>query len=181
MSKQRVESCFTIGPPQGPLRDTKGTWHWRINGWTANYSIHTNYPQLHLQFNHRGYMRQEIPLVHTKPNYGGIRWWFLCPKCSRRVSRLYKPSQAYCFFCRHCHDLTYESAQLSGTKMRKVVQATARKVDTTTREVRRWILLDSNPCFVHEVKRPVVNKVRDRRTGFALLVTQEARSKGLSI
>lgn len=181
MPKQRVETCFTLGPPLGPLTKTQGTWRWP-NGWQVDYSISTERSELYLFFKHNGMgLQQEIPLRHTKPNYGGLRWWFLCPKCNLRVSRLYKPPQVYCFFCRHCHDLTYESSQLSGTEIRKLYQRIAKKVQTTTREVRIWTGLESNPSFVHEVKRPALNKVRDRRVGFALELTKTARSKGLNI
>lgn len=49
-----------------------------------------------------------IYLVSTPCNYGGVRWWFACPGCQRRVQALYintkkgtKPE------CRHCLDLNY--------------------------------------------------------------------------
>lgn len=34
---------------------------------------------------------------------------------------------------------------------------------------------------VHEVKRPLIDKVRDRRSGIALEVTKRAREKALSL
>lgn len=43
----------------------------------------------------------------TPCNYGGERYWFLCPLCYRRVGVLYKKGDY--FRCRHCHDLTYAS------------------------------------------------------------------------
>ncbi len=54
---------------------------------------------------------QPITLQSTRPNYGGVRWWFTCPGCHRRAGRLYLPSGARFFACRRCHDLTYRSAQ----------------------------------------------------------------------
>lgn len=62
----------------------------------------------------------EIVLALTSCNYGGERYWFLCPgpgnrrKCFRRVGILYKPHYSDYFACRHCHDLTYASRNLSG-------------------------------------------------------------------
>ena len=56
-----------------------------------------------------------VPLLHTRPNYGGRRPWFLCPlakagvPCGRRVGKLYLRDRL--FGCRHCHELTYRSAQ----------------------------------------------------------------------
>ncbi len=50
----------------------------------------------------------EIGLTTTPCNYGGFRWWFLCPKCRKRVAKLYLWKY---FYCRHCHNLTYRSCQ----------------------------------------------------------------------
>ena len=180
MSKERVESCLTIGPPRGPLVDMSGTWYWRFLGCTARYSIHTKYQQLHVALDHRGHT-QEMQLVRTKPNFGGTRWWFLCPQCGRRVLLLHQPSNAKDFFCRHCHELTYESAQLSGTKESRSLKDFANKLHLRTRIARQWYRMETNPAHVHEIKRPELSKVRDRRTGNDLQFTKEARSKGLSV
>jgi hypothetical protein len=58
-----------------------------------------------------------VALTTTRPRYGGLRWWFVCPlaaggcPCGRRVAKLYLPPRGHYFGCRHCHDLTYRSAQ----------------------------------------------------------------------
>lgn len=49
-----------------------------------------------------------IKVDTTTPHYGGVRYWWLCPHCGRRVRILYGGSR---FLCRHCHNLTYETAQ----------------------------------------------------------------------
>lgn len=55
----------------------------------------------------------KVRLVSTSCNYGGNRWWFICPlivdglACRRRVGKLYKDGDY--FGCRHCYDLTYNS------------------------------------------------------------------------
>lgn len=60
---------------------------------------------------------ETVPLVTTRPRFGGLRWWFQCPLtgdgvyCGRRVGKLYLPPGATYFGCRHCYDLTYRSAQ----------------------------------------------------------------------
>jgi hypothetical protein len=46
-----------------------------------------------------------VPVVFTKCNYGGRRPWFICPRCSRRVGKLYLKSKYY--LCRHCNNLSY--------------------------------------------------------------------------
>lgn len=54
-------------------------------------------------------------LVSTPCNYGGVRWWFICPLiksgivCQRRVGVLYLGS-AY-FGCRNCFELVYQSSK----------------------------------------------------------------------
>jgi hypothetical protein len=65
-------------------------------------------------------LNYRIRLVTTRPRFGGLRWWFICPllvvngrPCGRRVGKLYLPPHARYFGCRHCHDLTYTSCQES--------------------------------------------------------------------
>ncbi len=56
-----------------------------------------------------------VQLTTTKQNFGGVRWWFVCPlvvnnrACNKRVGKLCLPSGARYFGCRHCYDLTYTS------------------------------------------------------------------------
>ena len=52
-----------------------------------------------------------VELSSTPCRYGSVRWWFRCPGCGKRVGCLYKAPGSYYFRCRHCHDLTYTSAQ----------------------------------------------------------------------
>jgi len=53
----------------------------------------------------------KIELTRTPCNYGGYRYWFLCPlarkgmMCGRRSGVLYKAGDY--FGCRHCYNLTY--------------------------------------------------------------------------
>ena len=66
----------------------------------------------------------KIELVTTPCNFGGFRYWFICPlrevryrytgrvvegkPCKRRVGKLYLPPSAKYFGCRHCYNLTYK-------------------------------------------------------------------------
>jgi hypothetical protein len=62
----------------------------------------------------------KVRLVTTKPNYGGRRWWFICPLVRRdggpprRVAKLYLPSGGKYFGSREAYGLTYTSCQESG-------------------------------------------------------------------
>jgi len=55
----------------------------------------------------------KIPLVTTKCNLGGKRYWFQCPwyangiYCGRRVGTIYLGGAR--FACRHCYQLSYAS------------------------------------------------------------------------
>lgn len=60
----------------------------------------------------------KIPLTTTPCYFGGKRYWFTCPwyvngkYCGRRVGVLFLGGKH--FACRHCHNLTYNSRNLSG-------------------------------------------------------------------
>lgn len=47
----------------------------------------------------------------TKCHFGKCRFWFKCPKCSKRIGLLYMLN--YYFKCRHCHNLTYSSRNMN--------------------------------------------------------------------
>ncbi len=63
--------------------------------------------------------RQKIEIFSTVCNYGGVRYWFLCPAvkdgvyCGNRVTKLFLPPGGVVFGCRDCYDLTYQSCQES--------------------------------------------------------------------
>ena len=60
-------------------------------------------------------LRQHSPLelrfTSSTPHFGGQRYWLVCPRCGKRVGKLYRPKMADKFECRHCHKLTYTSSQ----------------------------------------------------------------------
>lgn len=47
-----------------------------------------------------------IQLIQTSCNYGGHRYWWLCPKCHHKTSTLYC---AGLYVCRHCIGANYHS------------------------------------------------------------------------
>lgn len=57
----------------------------------------------------------KVRLTTTLCNFGGVRYWFICPLsrngvyCGRRVAKLYKAPGGSYFGCRHCYNLSYES------------------------------------------------------------------------
>jgi hypothetical protein len=54
--------------------------------------------------------QQLIPVTTVRPHLGGKRFYFQCG-CGRRAGRLYLPPGQGSYRCRHCHSLTYKSAQ----------------------------------------------------------------------
>ncbi len=56
--------------------------------------------------------KEIIYLTFTETNLGkgGIRFWFICPYCQKRVATLYKPIKdlSLPFKCRDCYNLTYK-------------------------------------------------------------------------
>ena len=54
---------------------------------------------------------QAFNITRTACNYGGWRYWFVCPRCKRRCAILYSYGYPGYFLCRKCHYLTYTSTQ----------------------------------------------------------------------
>ena len=88
-----------------------------------------------------------LNLATTKPLYGGLRWWMVCPlsingkPCKRRTRRLYLPPGGKYFGCRQCYSLTYTSCQESH-KFDSAFNEMAKSFPGTTgKEIRK--LLDS--------------------------------------
>src|SRR3954454_24373106 len=88
-----VESCLTIAPPKGTLHDIYRTWYWQNHDWVVAYHLGASAALLNLSFHVEdppiAYIRQQIKLTATTTNYGGCRWWLICPnnQCGRKVSR----------------------------------------------------------------------------------------------
>jgi hypothetical protein len=54
---------------------------------------------------------QLVGLIATRPNFGGQRWWMICPQSGSRVAKLYMPPGAKRFASRHSWNLGYFSQQ----------------------------------------------------------------------
>lgn len=70
--------------------------------------LRTEQPQsLPVSYNYQGKpYSYTIHLSTTEPHYGGSRYWFNCPSCSKRVAVLYC---AGIYVCRHCIGANYSS------------------------------------------------------------------------
>ncbi|CAK1245357.1 hypothetical protein R54839_PPFHFPJH_01090 [Fructobacillus fructosus] len=74
----------------------------------------TSYPKLNIKqlgFNEYyhaqsvNWLGHNINIATTKPNYGGVRYWLVCPYCEKRKGLLYQVGQAV--KCRVCAGLYY--------------------------------------------------------------------------
>lgn len=79
-----------------------------------------------------------VELYTTKPYFGGIRWWFICPNpdCDRMVVKLYQPPGATYFLCRTCQKLTYQSCRESG-KSNPFFEAIAKETGLSVKEAKK--------------------------------------------
>jgi hypothetical protein len=108
---------------------TSGSWGWTYEGedkphatigYEANL-IDSEAAWLRLHYQCRGEPADyRVRLVTTRPTYGGLRWWFICPLerrdggPPRRVAKLYLPPGSRYFGSREGHGLTYTSCRESG-------------------------------------------------------------------
>lgn len=60
-----------------------------------------------------GEVRQIVRLCHSRPNYGGRRWWMVCPYRSAPVNRLYLPPGGDRFASRQHYRLGYRSERIA--------------------------------------------------------------------
>jgi hypothetical protein len=55
-----------------------------------------------------------ISLTSSKTGFGGSRYWFVCPACSRRVGVLYRHEQIEEMCCRKCLGCHYRKQRYKG-------------------------------------------------------------------
>ncbi|MFC4254408.1 hypothetical protein GRI97_03150 [Altererythrobacter xixiisoli] len=58
-------------------------------------------------------VQQRVGLCHTNPNYGGKRWWMICPFRHIRVGKLYLPPGGDRFASRQAWRLGYQVQRLA--------------------------------------------------------------------
>jgi hypothetical protein len=102
--------------------------------------------------------QQDVYLHTTTLHFGGVRWWFRCPRCGRQSAKLYLPRHGSVFLCRVCHDLTYESC-IEGRSVTAFMAASAGWFGLSVAEQKREIREDA------KARNPWRRK-RDRRSGY---------------
>ena len=135
--KAVVEDCLSLDANrwtrQGILKAgvvRAGSWRWTYSSggsFSVSYDVNTLEPvapSVRLSYwwvwsgcKERQSAEYAVRLTTTRPRFGGLRWWFVCPltvdgvACTRRVGKLYLPPGARYYGCRRCHRLTYRSSQ----------------------------------------------------------------------
>ena len=56
-------------------------------------------------------LQNNIKLASSKTGNGGMRYWFFCPKCNKRVGVLYRRPGSDSLVCRRCGNLQYSAAR----------------------------------------------------------------------
>jgi hypothetical protein len=106
---------------------TLGAWRWQSEYSREPVTLHfvtdlwhRSSACMHLTFERGGLPRmQKVSLESTQPNFGGHRWWFVCPILEplgiiQRTTKLHMPPGSNRFGCRQAYGLSYRSCQESG-------------------------------------------------------------------
>lgn len=56
----------------------------------------------------------EIKLLTSKTGFGGVRYWFKCPICHRRVGTVFVHALNQNLGCRNCLGLEYKKSRYKG-------------------------------------------------------------------
>jgi hypothetical protein len=109
------------------------------DNWNEDNYVRLQYARTNPQTGEKENMDYKVPLTSTPCNYGGVRYWFVCPLykngqyCGRRVGVIY--SIGKWFGCRHCGEIAYR-AQFEGGNFR-AGSITEPQVERAREEVRR--------------------------------------------
>ena len=132
------------------------TWTRRLSGHKSSIGICVDTEDLYAKVNYTVTDRNtgektdydyKISLTTTPCNFGGVRYWFICPLsvngvyCGRRTGTLYLASGGNYFGCRHCYNLSYESRNESRLGRFGNIGYTIvaeRKIEELYSQIKRW-------------------------------------------
>ena len=69
----------------------------------------------------------KIFVATSRPPFGGLRWWFVCPHLNRRVRKLYLPLGGRHFWSRRAYELAYASQR--ETKYDRALRRARKQID----------------------------------------------------
>lgn len=127
--KLTVEDCHGLDTAKlrewGYLRNSfySGGVRWTRNGEKIasigvsvdgdNAALQVRYTNTNRETEEKTNFDYKILLEKTPCNYGGVRFWFLCPHCGRRMRKLHLYGVRK-FLCRVCLNLSYASRNAGG-------------------------------------------------------------------
>ena len=99
-------------------KDVSGTLNWSQGGHPITHvdytACMTNAGAERLElFCTGGELLQSVRLVHTFPNFGGKRWWIVCPYQNVLVNSIYLPPGGKQFASRKAYRLAYQSERVT--------------------------------------------------------------------
>ena len=99
---------LSIKDLRNPIKNHNGIIKGIASSEDKNYKIVYSETDKLLEFN-----SDRIDLETTPCNYGGVRYWFLCPYCGGRKTGLYVDNDS--LICRQCLDVGYYSLRRTKT------------------------------------------------------------------
>jgi hypothetical protein len=124
---------------------TSGLWRWRAKrgdmtdavGYAARLAADEGWLRL-FYAGREEVIERAIQLRTSVPNYGGLRWWFVCPVTGNWTMKLHLPPGGSQWVSREGGGLTYLSCRESG-RYRTLFARLARRMGTDQKTVRAAI------------------------------------------
>ncbi|QQS59366.1 hypothetical protein IPN35_00545 [Candidatus Peregrinibacteria bacterium] len=153
-TKATIEQCKSISVVKmkqwGFFNEKEGfrsgsfAWGDDQNKTSVGYSFALSEKELRLQYSFTNDLNDpkakqdyKIRLSTTPCRYGGVRHWMHCPKCERRVGKLYLAGK-YVFACRQCWNLTYDICNASGFERISGKCLSYNEIDEGFAGLKRW-------------------------------------------
>lgn len=113
--KVKAEHCKHIDVGEfhrkGLLNGVTGIWKWtntESGEVIGSIGFRTDGNSIYLDYNVDDHpIKERIPLSSTTCHFGGVRPWFVCPRCCKRSAALYLRDSRY--LCRGCQKIAYLS------------------------------------------------------------------------
>jgi len=113
------EGAFNPGQySSGTLTWTQGEEYIGSIGYSSNFTCPSS-GTVRLHYRHEDTpVDYTVSLTTTRPYFGGVRWWFVCPAKGTRAAKLHLPSGSNIFASRQAFDLAYRSqSETPGDRM----------------------------------------------------------------
>ena len=94
----------------------------RIAICTVSFVCHTDEPpHMRLDYEVGGEAISEVIPIEMADQHFGQRTWWHCPGCARRCVILYRPRLDQRWWCRRCHNVSYQSSRNSDKQVSRMI------------------------------------------------------------